>query len=226
MPRKAALTCLAVVLAGSLAVSGCSSSTSGSGAGSSASASTGSSTTSTTAPAKAAAPESSGSAVPASSTPAASGPTPAAGVPVAVNKNFAEPNIGESGTVLKYVRNFPVSAASKTKYSTLNDVEVVLVEVTVHSSTKYYDTLGSDSFFLLGNDGERISENDTVVTADMTAAGYPILKDAENGASSTGWMAVLVDRGFTQLTLQYYTLAATTSDGSTIPAKKINIRLV
>lgn len=150
----------------------------------------------------------------------------APGKPVAtkVDKSFTDPVMGDKATIVKMIRNYPVPAAVKAKYSALEDEEVVLVDVKVTASPKYYDTFGADSFYLVGTDG--IDDASTTILDDTIAKeGHPPLPDAETGKTTTGWVVFTPDTGRKHLTLRYKRLAATTSDGKTITAKNFDIPL-
>ena len=124
---------------------------------------------------------------------------PASGKPVKVGKGFADQAIGESGTVLAYMRNFQLSAAAKKKYSLLQQDEVVLVEVKVNSSKKYYD---SPRFRLLlpswATTGSATPRTTRSWGRRLIKAGYHPLQDATNGKSSTGWIAFPIGQGIQQ----------------------------
>jgi hypothetical protein len=149
----------------------------------------------------------------------------APGKPISVGKSFSDPVMGDKGTVLTYLRNFPVSAAAKAKYSALEDEEVVLVQVKVTASSKYYDTLGAGSFYLVGTDG--IDDASTTILDDeVKKAGYPTVPDAETGKTTTGWVVFTPDKGAAHLTLRYKRLAAKPlGGGKEIPAKNFDIAL-
>jgi hypothetical protein len=156
----------------------------------------------------------------------AAGGTGAVAGRVAVNKSFANPAMGESGTVLAYVRHFPLPASTYRKDPGLHDAEIVLVQVKVQSSTKYYDSFGSGSFSLIDGTGQE-NGSTSVIDAQMSAAGYAPLKDATDGATTTGWIAFTPGTGATaHLTVEYKGLAATGSDGTAIPARNVKIKLV
>lgn len=163
------------------------------------------------------------------STAAASSSAPAAGsgsAAVAVNKTINDTVMGETARIIKYIKGFQPSAAAKAKYSALADEQVVLVDMKVTASSKYYDSLGADAFYLTGTpDGIDVGST-TILDADIKAAGYPPLQDADTGKTTTGWVVFTPskqDAG--KLVLRYKRLAAGTSDGKTIPAKNFDVPL-
>ncbi|WP_225850772.1 hypothetical protein [Streptomyces sp. HPF1205] len=147
------------------------------------------------------------------------------GKPVAVNKAFTDNVMGEKATVLKYVSGYQPSAAAKSKFSALADEEVVLVEVKVTASSKYYDVFGADSFSLTGMANGIDDASTTILDDEIKAAGYPPLPDAETGKTTTGWVVFTPDKGTKKLVLRHKRLAAKTSNGTSIPSKNFDIPL-
>jgi len=147
------------------------------------------------------------------------------GNPVAVNKSFTDDVKGNKATVLKYVSGYQPSAASKSKYSALANEEVVLVELKVTASSKYYDTFGANSFSLTGLPNGIDQASTTILDDEVKTAGYPPLPDAQTGKTTTGWVVFTPDKGTKKLVLRYKRLAAKTSDGTSISAKNFDIPL-
>lgn len=187
------------------------------------------------APSSAAAPTSSAPSSDSSSAPASSAPSSApssaqasasakAAKPVKVDKSFNDTVMGDKGTVLEVIRNYQPSAASLSKYSSLADEEVVLVEVKVTSSSKYYDSVGATSFYIEGAPGTNDAST-TILDSEIKAKGYKPLPDAEEGKSTSGWIVFTPDKGGKHLKLDFKRLAAKTSDGKSIPAKDFMIPL-
>ncbi|KUM97201.1 hypothetical protein AQI95_42065 [Streptomyces yokosukanensis] len=142
-----------------------------------------------------------------------------------MNKSFTDDVMGEKATVLKYVSGYQPSAASKTKYSALADEQVVLVEVKVTASSKYYDSFGANSFYLTGMPNGIDQASTTILDDEVKAAGYPPLPDAETGKTTTGWVVFTPGKGTKKLVLRYKRLAAKTSSGTSISAKNFDIPL-
>ncbi|WP_158713162.1 hypothetical protein [Streptomyces sp. NRRL S-1813] len=147
------------------------------------------------------------------------------GSPVTVNKSFTDDVMGEKATVLKYVSGYQPSAASKSKYSALADEEVVLVQVKVTASSKYYDSFGAGSFYLTGMPNGIDQASTTILDDEIKAAGYPPLPDAETGKTTTGWVVFNPGKDTKKLVLRYKRLAAKTSNGTSISAKNFDIPL-
>jgi len=211
----------AVVLGGAaLVLAACGSSSPGTGhVGSSTPAGAGSTAAMST---PAASSSSMTSSAPVSSSAAASG----AATPIAVNKSFDDLVMGDKATVLKYIRGFAPSAAATQKYSALADEEVVLVDVKVTASAKYYDVFGADSFYLTGTKNSIDQASTTILDGEIKAAGYAPLPDAHTGKTTTGWVVLTPQKGdVTKLVLRYKRLAASTSDGKNITAKNFDIPL-
>ncbi|MFJ2959418.1 hypothetical protein [Streptomyces sp. NPDC087270] len=145
--------------------------------------------------------------------------------PVTVNKSFTDDVMGEKATVLKYVSGYQPSAASRSKYSALADEKVVLVNVKVTASSKYYDTFGADSFYLTGMSNGIDQASTTILDDEIKAAGYPPLPDAETGKTTTGWVVFTPTKDTTKLVLRYKRLAAKASNGTNITAKNFDIPL-
>lgn len=154
-----------------------------------------------------------------------SGNSGSSGSPVTVNKSFTDDVMGEKATVLKYVSGYQPSAASKSKYSALADEKVVLVNVKVTASSKYYDTFGADSFYLTGMSNGIDQASTTILDDEIKAAGYPPLPDAETGKTTTGWVVFTPTKDTTKLVLRYKRLAAKASNGTSITAKNFDIPL-
>ncbi|WP_328465318.1 hypothetical protein [Streptomyces sp. NBC_00448] len=142
-----------------------------------------------------------------------------------MNKSFTDDVMGEKATVLKYVSGYQPSAASKSKYSALADEKVVLVNVKVTASSKYYDTFGADSFYLTGMSNGIDQASTTILDDEIKAAGYPPLPDAETGKTTTGWVVFTPTKDTTKLVLRYKRLAAKASNGTSITAKNFDIPL-
>ncbi|MFI0898843.1 hypothetical protein [Streptomyces sp. NPDC020983] len=155
----------------------------------------------------------------------AGGDTAAQGKPVAVNKSFTDDVMGEKATVVSYIAGFQPSAASKSKFSALADENVVLVNVKVTASSKYYDTFGADSFYLTNQSNGIDQASTTILDDDIKAAGYAPLEDAETGKTTTGWIVFTPKKTETALVLRYKRLAAKASDGTKITAKNFDIPL-
>lgn len=212
------LSAVAAILAGSALLTGCN----GDSGSSSGNAAPPSRTTSAPAPA----PSDSGAAgTSGASTSSSGGDSGSSGSPVSVNKSFTDNVLGEKATVLKYVSGYEPSAASKSAYSALADEEVVLVDVKVTASSKYYDTFGADSFYLTGLSNGIDQASTTILDDEVKAAGYPPLPDADTGRTTTGWVVFTPDKGTKKLVLRYKRLAASASDGSSISAKNFDIPL-
>lgn len=147
-----------------------------------------------------------------------------AGTPVRVNKSFSDTLMGDKATVLSYLLYTP-SAASVAKFSALEDEQVVLVDVRVTATDKYYTSFGADSFYLTGMSNGIDSSETTILDDEVTKAGYPVLEDAEQGETKTGWVVFTPKKDEKKLILRYKRLAATTSDGKSIPEKNFDIPL-
>lgn len=169
--------------------------------------------------------DSAGAESPAASASAAGGGGAAAGDPVAVNKSFTDDVMGEKATVIKYVSGYQPSAAAKSKYSALADEQVVLVNVKVTASAKYYDSFGADSFYLTDTPNGIDQASTSILEDELKKAGYPPLDDAETGKTTTGWVAFTPGTELDHFVLRYKRLAATTSDGKDIPAKNFDTPL-
>jgi hypothetical protein len=144
---------------------------------------------------------------------------------VAVNKAFTDDVMGDKATILKYVSGYQPSAAAKAKYSALADEEVVLVEVKVTASSKYYDTFGADSFYLTGMPNGIDQASTTILDDELKTAGYPPLPDAETGKTTTGWVVFTPGKDTKKLVLRYKRLAAKASNGTSITAKNFDTPL-
>lgn len=164
-------------------------------------------------------------AAPTDSPSAAGGGTAAQGKPVTVNKSFTDDVMGEKATVISYISGFQPSAASKSKFSALEDEDVILVNVKVTASSKYYDTFGADSFYLTAQSNGIDQASTTILDDDIKAAGYPPLEDAETGKTTTGWVVFTPKKDEKTLVLRYKRLAAQASDGTKITAKNFDIPL-
>ncbi|SEG30109.1 hypothetical protein SAMN05216223_104256 [Actinacidiphila yanglinensis] len=174
----------------------------------------------------AAAPSDTSAAPTTSATASSTGGAGNSGSPVAVNKSFDDPVLGEKATVLKYVAGYQPSAAAKSKFSALADEDVVLVDVKVTASSKYYDTFGADSFYLTGMSNGIDQASTTILDDELKSAGYTPLPDAETGKTTTGWVAFTPDKGDAKkLVLRYKRLAAQANDGMSISAKNFDIPL-
>jgi len=147
------------------------------------------------------------------------------GSPVKVGKSFTDDQMGEKATVISYIEGFQPSAASKAKFSALEDETVVLVQVKVTASSKYYDSFGATSFRLTGMSNGIDQASTTILDDDIKAAGYEPLEDAHTGKSSTGWIVFTPDNDETARILRYKRLAANVSDGTKITAKNFDIPL-
>lgn len=162
---------------------------------------------------------------PSTSTPSADTKGGPSGHPVTVNKSFTDDVMGDKATILKYVAGYQPSAAAKSKFSALADEEVVLVEVKVTASSKYYDSFGANSFYLTGMPNGIDAASTTILDDETKAAGYPPLPDAETGKTTSGWIVFAPDKGTKKLVLRYKRLAAKASDGTSISAKNYDIPL-
>lgn len=160
-------------------------------------------------------------------TPSAStgGDGTSSGAAVTVDKGFTDDVLGEKATVLKFVGDYQPSAAAKSKYSALSGEKVVLVDVKVTASSKFYDTFGADSFYLTGMSNGIDQASTTILDDEIKAAGYPPLPDAETGKTTTGWVVFTPDSDTKKLVLRYKRLAATTSDGKSIAPKNFDMPL-
>ncbi|MER8117942.1 hypothetical protein [Streptomyces sp. NPDC094031] len=156
---------------------------------------------------------------------AAQGGGAAGGTAVPVNKKIDDDVMGEKATVVKYIKDFQPSAAAKAKFSALADEKVVLVDVTVTASSKYYDSFGATSFYLTGMPNGIDQASTTILDDEIKAAGYPPLKDAETGKTSTGWVVFTPTKDAGKLVLRYKRLAAKASDGTNITAKNFDVPL-
>jgi hypothetical protein len=144
---------------------------------------------------------------------------------VSVNKSFTDDVMGDKATILKYVSGYQPSAASKGKFSALADEDVILVEVKVTASSKYYDSFGAGSFYLTGMSNGIDQASTTILDDEVKAAGYLPLPDASTGKTTTGWVVFTPSKGTTKLVLRYKRLAAKTSDGTSITAKNFDLPL-
>jgi len=143
-----------------------------------------------------------------------------------INKTVTDPVMGEKFTVMKVIPSYPVTTAEKAKYSALEDEKVVLVQLKVTASSKYYDSFGADSFYLVGDPGQGFDDaSTTILDDDIKAAGYAPLPDAETGKTTTGWVVFTPKQDKAHLTLRYKRLAAGTSNGKTISAKNFDVPL-
>lgn len=167
----------------------------------------------------------SASATPSASASATGGDSGSSGKPVSVNKSFTDDVMGDKATILKYVTGYQPSASAKAKYSALADEEVVLVEVKVTASSKYYDNFGADSFYLTGMPNGIDQASTTILDDETKAAGYPPLPDAETGKTTTGWVVFTPGKDTKKLVLRYKRLAAKASNGTTITAKNFDTPL-
>ncbi|MFF3490330.1 hypothetical protein ACFYWS_03180 [Streptomyces sp. NPDC002795] len=149
----------------------------------------------------------------------------AAGTPQAVNKSFEDDVMGHKATVLKYVPDYEPSAAAKSKFSALENQKVVLVNVKVTASAKYYTSFGATSFRLTGMSNGIDQASTTILDDEVKAAGYEPLEDAKTGKSSTGWIVFTPAKDTQKLVLRYKRLAAKTSDGKAITAKTFDTPL-
>lgn len=208
------LTVAAAVLAGGALLAACNDDDSAD--------SSGTSTPSATAPATTDAPTTDAPA-PSDSATDAGGDTAAQGKPVTVNKSFTDDVMGEKATVISYISGFQPSAASKGKFSALEDENVVLVNVKVTASAKYYDSFGATSFYLTNQSNGIDQASTTILDDDIKAAGYTPLEDAKTGKSTTGWIVFTPKKDETALVLRYKRLAANASDGTKITAKNFDI---
>lgn len=149
----------------------------------------------------------------------------AAAQTIKVGKSVTDDVMGDTFTVIDYIRGYQPSAAARAKFSALDDEQVVLVHVKVKASTKYYDSFGADSFYLTntGNDFDQAST--TILDDEIKAAGYPPLEDAKTGKSSEGWVVFTPDKKLSTYVLRYKRLAAGTSTGKTITAKNFDVPL-
>jgi hypothetical protein len=159
-----------------------------------------------------------------------SGSAPAGGsgnaAPVTVNKAIDDTVMGNKATVIKYVSGYQPSAGAKEKYATLAGEQVVLVDVKVTGSSKYYDSVGADSFYLTGTPDGIDQASTTILDDDIRAAGYPPLEDAETGKTTTGWVVFTPDKQDAgKLVLRFKRIATKTSDGQAIPAKNFDVPL-
>ncbi|MFI0721421.1 hypothetical protein [Streptomyces sp. NPDC021224] len=209
------LTVAAAVIAGSALLTACNDDSGDSSSDTS-------SSPSATAPATTAAPTTDAPA-PTDSATDAGGGTAAQGKPVTVGKSFTDDVMGDKGTVISYISGFQPSAASKGNFSALEDEYVVLVNVKVTASSKYYDTLGADSFYLTNQTNGIDQASTTILDDDIKAAGYTPLEDAETGKTTTGWIVFTPKKTETALVLRYKRLAANASDGTKITAKNFDI---
>lgn len=162
---------------------------------------------------------------PSASDSAAGGSGGAQGTVVKVGKSFTDDVMGDKGTVIGYIAGYKPSAAMMAKYSVLQDETVVLVNVKVTASSKYYDVFGADSFSLTQQSNGIDQASTTILDDDIKAAGYPPLEDAETGKTTTGWVVFTPKKTETSLVLRYKRLAAKTSDGKKITAKNFDIPL-
>ncbi|MFI5663637.1 hypothetical protein [Streptomyces sp. NPDC051684] len=176
---------------------------------------------STSAPAETTSP----SAEPSASAEAVDDDAAAAGKPTAVNKSINDDVMKQKATVLKYVDGFQPSAAAKAKFSALEDEKVVLVQVKVTASSKYYTSFGPTSFRLTKTANGIDQASTTILDDEVAAAGYPALEDAKTGKSSTGWIVFTPSKDLDKLVLRYKRLAAKGSDGATIEAKNFDVPL-
>jgi hypothetical protein len=146
--------------------------------------------------------------------------------PVTVNKTIDDTVLGNKATIIKYISGYQPSAGAKQRYATLADAQVVLVDVKVTASSKYYDTVGAGSFYLTGTPDGIDQASTTILDDDLKTAGYPPLQDAETGKTTTGWIVFTPhkeDAG--KLVLRFKRIAAKTSEGQNIPAKNFDIPL-
>lgn len=145
--------------------------------------------------------------------------------PVPVNKSFTDDVMGDKATIISYVSGFQPSAAAKSKFSALEDENVVLVNVKVTASSKFYDTFGAGSFYLTAQSNGIDQASTTILDDDIKAAGYAPLEDAETGKTTTGWVVFTPKKAETSLVLRYKRLAAKASDGTKITAKNFDTPL-
>ncbi|MGY0490916.1 hypothetical protein [Streptomyces sp. WG-D5] len=145
--------------------------------------------------------------------------------PVDVNKTIEDDVMVQKATVLKYVDGYEPSAAAKAKFSALEDEKVVLVQVKVTASSKYYSSFGSGSFRLTGMDNGIDQTSTTILDDEVKKAGYPPLEDARTGKTSTGWMIFTPPKETEKLVLRYKRLAAKASDGTDIKEKTYDVPL-
>jgi hypothetical protein len=155
---------------------------------------------------------------------AATAAGPAGDAPVTLSRSASSPAYGDTWTVQKVVRHFPVPA----RLPALEGREVVAVKVKIKAGAKFYSVFGRDSFRLVGDDGQ-VNASTGVLDDELVKAGLtPVLKDARRGQASEGWIAfTLVNADSRSLTLRYHQQAAKViGSGTTIPEKNIDLRLV
>ncbi|MFJ8956370.1 MULTISPECIES: hypothetical protein [unclassified Streptomyces] len=144
---------------------------------------------------------------------------------VTVNKSFEDDVMGHKATVLKYIDGYQPSAAAKAKFSALESEKVVLVNVKVTASSKYYTSFGATSFRLTGMSNGIDQASTTILDDEVKKAGYTPLEDAKTGKTSTGWVVFTPDKETDKLILRYKRLAAKGSDGTKITAKNFDVPL-
>lgn len=215
--RKSTSFAVAAVMAGGALLTACNDDDTSSDATASSPSATAPTTTGAATPSQAAAPTTTAS--------TAGGDSAGQGKPVTVGKSFTDDVMGEKATVISYISGFQPSAASKAKFAALADEDVVLVNVKVTASSKYYDSFGADSFSLTAQSNGIDQASTTILDDDIKAAGYAPLEDAETGKTTTGWVVFTPKKGEKTLVLRYKRLAAKASDGTKITAKNFDIPL-
>ena len=146
-------------------------------------------------------------------------------VKVAVNKTITDPVMGDVVIVKSVVRNFPIPKTS----GIYGMREIVLVEMTIKSGSKYYSIVGDGSFRIVTADGGYYNTEDAAFRRLIAKAGYKPLPDTvHSGKTATGWYAFVVSPiGSKKLSLRLVRLPATVmGSDKTIPRKNFDVVLI
>lgn len=214
-----------------LAVLGACGSSSDSAADTSSASSAPSASSTPSAPSSAAATEMSSAAAGSASAGGSTGAPGSAGGAVQVGKTISDPVFGNDFLVEKVVPSASLPADFVSKWAGLqgDDNQFLLVKVKATAGTKYYGTAGAGDLFIKNTqDSFNFAESDdlTGLSDVLASEGYsPMLKDAETGKSSEGWIFYNLNHKESKLTLVLHRNAYGTSDGKNIPEKDFELPL-
>ncbi len=145
---------------------------------------------------------------------------------IAIHVTLDDPVMGDHVQAGQLVRDFPVPASM----SAVSDREIVLVDVTATAGSTYYAGWQSTQLAVVV-DGQENQESETDdLDAAMTKAGYAPLGNngsVDTGKTGSGWIPFVVDpKDAPKLTLRMKRVAASTSDGKSIPAKNFDAPMI
>lgn len=155
------------------------------------------------------------------------GPTPVRGPaatrPLPVDASLSDPVMGHRFEVAQVVHGF----AAPARLSALTGRQFVLVEVTAVAGEKYYSSLDGTELTIVEPGSAAPSSATSVISAEMTAAGYPPLARVRAGGSGTGWLAFLLSKTDSRGLLLRYTRLPyiDTSTDQPIPRATFDVRL-